>query len=85
MEEVCKKGSQKGLGGGRERGGREGESKRDRERTVTCGHMNPAPYITLFASGGSTFCGMRCSVKIMVKLLKNANMNTWKKFMSTNS
>ena len=52
---------------------------------VTCGHMNPAPYITLFASGGSTFSGMRCSVNIMVKLLKNANMNTWKKFMSTNS
>lgn len=27
---------------------------------------------------------MRCSVNINVKLLKNANMNTWKKFMSTN-
>ena len=72
--------------GGRERD-REGRVRvREIERcTVTCGHMNPAPYIRLFASGGSTFSGMRCSVIIMVKLLKNANMNTWKKFMTTNS
>lgn len=47
--------------------------------------MNPAPYMTLLASGGSTSAGIRCSEKIMVKLLKNANMNTWKKFMITKS
>lgn len=47
--------------------------------------MNPAPYMTLLASGGSTSAGIRCSEKIIVKLLKNANINTWKKFMITKS
>lgn len=47
--------------------------------------MNPAPYMTLLASGGSTLAGIKCSEKIMVKLLKNANMNTWKKFIITNN
>lgn len=51
----------------------------------TCGQMNPAPNMTLLASEGSTSGGIRCSVNIMVKLLKKANMKTWKKFMSTNS
>lgn len=51
----------------------------------TCGQMNPAPYIMLLASGGSTSAGIRCSVKIIVKLLRKANMNTWKKFMMTKS
>lgn len=47
--------------------------------------MNPAPYMRLLASDGSTSGGIRRSAKIMVKLLKNANMKTWKKFMSTKS
>lgn len=47
--------------------------------------MNPAPYMTLLASDGSTSGGIRCSVNIMVKLLKKANMKTWKKFMTTKS
>lgn len=47
--------------------------------------MNPAPYMMLLASGGSTSAGIRCSVKIIVKLLRKANMNTWKKFMMTKS
>lgn len=51
----------------------------------TCGQMNPAPYMMLFANDGSTSEGIRCSVNIMVKLLKKASMNTWKKFISTNS
>ncbi len=49
------------------------------------GQMNPAPYMMLLASDGRTSWGMRCSAKIMVKLLQNATMNTWKKFMITNS
>lgn len=50
----------------------------------TCGQMNPAPYMMLLASDGSTSGGIRCSANIIVKLLKKANMKTWKKFMSTN-
>lgn len=42
----------------------------------TCGQMNPAPYMMLLASEGSTSGGIRCSVNIMVKLLKKANMKT---------
>lgn len=38
--------------------------------------MNPAPYMMLLARDGSTSEGIRCSVNIMVKLLKKANMNT---------
>lgn len=45
--------------------------------------MNPAPYMMLLATDGSTSGGIRCSANIMVKLLKNANMKTWKKFMHT--
>lgn len=51
----------------------------------TCGQMNPAPYMMLLASGGSTSGGIRCSANIMVKLFKKANMNTWKKFIMTKS
>lgn len=47
--------------------------------------MNPAPYMMLLASDGSKSGGIRCSVNIMVKLLKKANMKTWKKFMITKS
>lgn len=51
----------------------------------TWGQMNPAPYMRLLASGGSTFAGISCSVKIIVKLFRKANMNTWKKFIVTKS
>lgn len=51
----------------------------------TCGQMNPAPYMMLLASDGSTSGGIRCSANIMVKLFKKANKKTWKKFMNTKS
>lgn len=47
--------------------------------------MNPAPYMMLLASDGSTSGGIRCSANIMVKLLKKANIKTWKKFIDTKS
>lgn len=57
--------------------------KKNKKTTCTCGQMNPAPYIMLLANDGSTSGGIRCSVNIMVKLLKKAKMNTWKKFITT--
>lgn len=39
----------------------------------------------LLAIHGSTSGGIRCSANIIVKLLKKANMKTWKKFIITKS